>query len=122
MLNDWNHHKIPFFSTPPTIHPSLIPSTTADGEIRAGAEDVGQARIITEMGKAFSLPGFDFGQGNVDNGESMDVLEEADRGAFDSDDRMETEGPTEQGEVEMDDAEYAPTFHTWRSLVLITSL
>ena len=26
VLNDWNQQKIPFFSDPPAIHPSLIPS------------------------------------------------------------------------------------------------
>ena len=26
VLNDWNQQKIPFFSEPPAIHPSLIPS------------------------------------------------------------------------------------------------
>lgn len=27
VLTDWNQQKIPYFSTPPTIHPSMIPST-----------------------------------------------------------------------------------------------
>lgn len=26
VLQDWNHQKIPYFSEPPEVHPSLIPS------------------------------------------------------------------------------------------------
>lgn len=28
VLTDWNHQKIPYFSIPPTVHPSSIPSTS----------------------------------------------------------------------------------------------
>jgi nuclear GTP-binding protein len=80
VLSDWNHHKIPFFSVPPTIHPSLLPSLTAQGDVAPGAEAVGQARILQEMAPAFSLPGFDFG-----GSDGMDVIEAADEGAFNDD-------------------------------------
>lgn len=26
VLQDWNHQKIPYYSEPPTVHPSQIPS------------------------------------------------------------------------------------------------
>uniref|UniRef100_A0A8H7XRC6 CP-type G domain-containing protein n=1 Tax=Psilocybe cubensis TaxID=181762 RepID=A0A8H7XRC6_PSICU len=64
VLTDWNQQKIPYFSTPPTIHPSMIPSTVAatrtgeDGPVIApGAENVGQAQILTEFSKPFQLEG-----------------------------------------------------------------
>jgi len=64
ILSDWNQQKIPYFSTPPAIHPSLIPSTVAstrNGEdapvIAPGAENVGQAQILTELSKPFELEG-----------------------------------------------------------------
>ena len=77
VLSDWNHTKIPFFSIPPVIHPSSLPSLTAEGQIAPGAENVGQAQIVQQLAPAFSLPGFDFG-GN----DGMDVIEAADEGAF----------------------------------------
>ncbi len=55
VVTDWNHHKIPYFTIPATIHPSSLPAMTASGEVAPGAEDVGQARIVTELGKAFEL-------------------------------------------------------------------
>ncbi|KAI0081336.1 P-loop containing nucleoside triphosphate hydrolase protein [Panus rudis PR-1116 ss-1] len=62
VLNDWNHQKIPYYSTPPAIHPSMIPSIVAAGPsgeavIAPGAENVGQARIITEFSKPFEMEG-----------------------------------------------------------------
>ncbi|CAL1707341.1 unnamed protein product [Somion occarium] len=87
VLNDWNHQKIPFFSNPPTIHPSLIPSTvaTSSGEqiVAPGAENVGQARILTQFGKPFEVEGL-FGMadqgafgGDSAAGEAMAVEEES---------------------------------------------
>lgn len=69
VLNDWNHQKIPYFSTPPTIHPSSIP-TTQGGSAVPGAESVGQAQILQEFTPAFQIDGL-FGM--------------ADQGAFDPD-------------------------------------
>lgn len=57
---DWNHQKIPYYSIPPVVHPSLIPSTVAgtEAQIAPGAETVGQAQILTEFSKPFELQGF----------------------------------------------------------------
>lgn len=60
MLVDWNHQKIPYFSVPPTIHPSSIPSVVAGTGatvIAPGAETIGQAQILTELSKPFELAG-----------------------------------------------------------------
>ncbi len=60
VLTDWNHQKIPYYTVPPTVHPSLIPSTVkAGGELTVapGAENVGQAQIVSEYPKPFSLEG-----------------------------------------------------------------
>ncbi|KAJ7703264.1 P-loop containing nucleoside triphosphate hydrolase protein [Mycena rosella] len=60
ILTDWNHQKIPYFSEPPAIHPSLIPSTVGSGAtaiIAPGAEQVGQAQILNAFSEPFSLPG-----------------------------------------------------------------
>ncbi|CCM02738.1 uncharacterized protein FIBRA_04845 [Fibroporia radiculosa] len=60
ILTDWNHQKIPYHSEPPTVHPSLIPSTVLEsGErtVAAGAESVGQAQILNELSKPFTLEG-----------------------------------------------------------------
>ena len=59
ILTDWNHQKIPYFSRPPELHPSLVPSTVPGGgnEVAPGAETVGQAQILTEFSKPFALDG-----------------------------------------------------------------
>ena len=85
VLNDWNQQKIPYFSEPPAIHPSLIPSVgklhffkfysnkistltytvhsnvnsnvNATPIIAPGAENVGQAQILSEYSKPFHLEG-----------------------------------------------------------------
>lgn len=62
VLADWNQQKIPYHSEPPQIHPSLIPSVvqTSSGAqpvIAPGAEQVGQAQILTEFAKPFELAG-----------------------------------------------------------------
>jgi nuclear GTP-binding protein len=47
-------------STPPTTHISSIPSTIRSGGDRViapGAENVGQAQIVTELSKPFTLDG-----------------------------------------------------------------
>lgn len=76
VLMDWNHQKIPYFSVPPTIHPSSMPSATI------GAETVGQAQILNSFSKPFELAGL-FGT--------------ADAGAFGENTPMQ--------EVAMDDGE-----------------
>ncbi|KAF8876800.1 hypothetical protein CPB84DRAFT_382967 [Gymnopilus junonius] len=64
VLTDWNQQKIPYFSLPPSVHPSLIPSTVAStrsGEeapvVAPGAENVGQAQILSQFSKPFELEG-----------------------------------------------------------------
>lgn len=56
---DWNHQKIPYFSAPPAMHPSLIPSTVPGGshQIAPGAETVGQAQIVAALAQPFALDG-----------------------------------------------------------------
>ncbi|KAE9389012.1 hypothetical protein BT96DRAFT_960120 [Gymnopus androsaceus JB14] len=82
VLADWNHQKIPYFSVPPTIHPSSIPSTipaapgpSSEQIIAPGAENVGQAQILSTFSKPFELEGlfgaadagaFGSGGGDVD--------------------------------------------------------
>lgn len=72
VLTDWNHEKIPYMSVPPTTHVSSIPSTVRNGGdriIAPGAENVGQAKIVTELSKPFALQG---------------IFSDADQGAFDT--------------------------------------
>ncbi|KAF8519467.1 P-loop containing nucleoside triphosphate hydrolase protein [Hysterangium stoloniferum] len=50
VLQDWNANKIPYFSVPPTVHPSSLPSNVP------GAENVGEATIVQGgFGAAFDL-------------------------------------------------------------------
>lgn len=93
ILTDWNHQKIPYYSEPPVLHPSLIPSTISGSQaIAPGAETVGQAQIVTEFSKPFSLDGL-FGA--------------ADAGAFSGDTEMgdmETEVPQQAQDSMQDDS------------------
>ncbi|KAH9850486.1 P-loop containing nucleoside triphosphate hydrolase protein [Lenzites betulinus] len=90
ILSDWNHQKIPYFSAPPTVHPSLVPSTVPGGsnQIAPGAEAVGQAQIVTEFAQPFTLDGL-FGA--------------ADAGAFGADAEMADEPADEDAPEEMDE-------------------
>lgn len=81
VLMDWNHQKIPYFSVPPTIHPSSMPSATT------GAETVGQAQILNSFSKPFELAGL-FGT--------------ADAGAFNEDAPMQEEVAMDDGQVNND--------------------
>ncbi|KIM52524.1 hypothetical protein SCLCIDRAFT_32592 [Scleroderma citrinum Foug A] len=82
VLMDWNHQKIPYFSMPPTVHPSSIPSTvtTAGSDhISLGAENVRNAQIVSEFSKPFELAGLfgaaDLGTfGNEQKTEEMDLM------------------------------------------------
>ncbi|KAI1791556.1 hypothetical protein LXA43DRAFT_1010761, partial [Ganoderma leucocontextum] len=79
VLMDWNHQKIPYFSVPPSVHPSLVPSTvpgTGGAQVAPGAENVGQAQILTEL-SAPPTPGA-FGGG----GDGADAVMEDDADAF----------------------------------------
>lgn len=83
VLMDWNHQKIPYFSVPPTIHPSSMPSATT------GAETVGLAQILNSFSKPFELAGL-FGT--------------ADAGAFNENAPMQEEVAMDDGEVKDDTA------------------
>jgi len=78
-------------STPPTTHVSSIPSTVRSGGdriIAPGAENVGQAQIVTELSKPFTLDGlFGVADHNAFDGEMEDIE--------DSGMRMELEEPME---------------------------
>jgi len=80
-------------STPPTTHISSIPSTFRSGGdriIAPGAENVGQAQIVTELSKPFTLDGL-FG--------------DADHNAFDAEmGDTEDQGMTVEQEETMDGA------------------
>ncbi|KIY44465.1 P-loop containing nucleoside triphosphate hydrolase protein, partial [Fistulina hepatica ATCC 64428] len=80
VLTDWNHQKIPYFSVPPTVHPSSLPSLVsapgnAPPQIAPGAENVGSVQIVSQFSKPFTLNGL-FGS--------------ADAGAFGGDNSMDT--------------------------------
>ncbi|KAG5634932.1 hypothetical protein H0H81_000298 [Sphagnurus paluster] len=94
VLQDWNHQKIPYFSEPPAIHPSLIPSVVPSSlggsssnapVIAPGAENVGQAQILSSFSKPFELEGLfgaadagAFGGGTGDVAMDADVDEDGD--------------------------------------------
>ncbi|KAJ7901763.1 P-loop containing nucleoside triphosphate hydrolase protein [Mycena olivaceomarginata] len=71
ILTDWNHQKIPYFSEPPVIHPSSIPSTVGSGATAMIAPGAEQA--------PFSLPGlFDTADAGAFGGGAGDVAMDAD--------------------------------------------
>lgn len=95
VLTDWNHQKIPYFSTPPALHPSHIPSTIpnpygASGIpiIAPGAENVGHAQILNSFSKPFVLDGL-FGAADAGafggNGDVIMADEDGDGGPMDQD-------------------------------------
>ncbi|KAI0315678.1 P-loop containing nucleoside triphosphate hydrolase protein [Amylostereum chailletii] len=96
VLADWNHQKIPFFTVPPTIHPSLVPSTLpgASDQVAPGAEATGQAQILTELGKPFTLEGL-FGD--------ADAAMDQDGFVPDTEDSMQIEGDVEEGTMTIDE-------------------
>ncbi|TFK22857.1 hypothetical protein FA15DRAFT_671103 [Coprinopsis marcescibilis] len=91
ILTDWNQQKISYYSQPPEIHPSLIPSKVQSGSgdpaptIAPGAEQVGQANILNNFSKPFELDG---------------LFSAADAGAFSS-----------KGDVQMIPEEEDDVFH-----------
>ena len=101
VLNDWNAQKVPYWSEPPDMkeHPSNKPDTVSatmaakyglvgdkmEGEaevIVPGAEDVGQAKIVSGFAPAFDLGG---------------LFSQADAGAF--------EGEGASADCEMQDGD-----------------
>ncbi|KAG8726324.1 hypothetical protein FRC12_023497 [Ceratobasidium sp. 428] len=55
VLHDWNTGKIPYHSIPPAVHSSSQPSASTDPNHPTGAENVGEAKIVSQMGEAFDL-------------------------------------------------------------------
>lgn len=116
VLTDWNHQKIPYFSIPPAVHPSLIPSTISaapssgtTSNIAPGAENVGQAQILTTLSKPFELDGLftaaDAGAfgGGSGNG-TLDVEMNDEETFYDANDTFEME--VTDDEVQMQDASF----------------
>ncbi|VDB83100.1 unnamed protein product [Peniophora sp. CBMAI 1063] len=99
VLGDWNHQKIPFYSEPPTIHPSLVPSTIAgpvgaEPLIRPGAEHTGEAQILSSFSAPFALAGL-FGDADA----AMDAEANPDDAAMDADGGFvpdDEEGPADE--------------------------
>jgi len=82
VLHDWNGNKIPYFSVPPSVHPSSIPSTNP----APGAENVGEATIVSSWGEKFELAG---------------LFESADQSAW-AEDKMEEENELEKDGMDED--------------------
>ncbi|TDL23440.1 hypothetical protein BD410DRAFT_787277 [Rickenella mellea] len=110
VIQDWNSQKIPFFSVPPNVHPSSVPTTVSaessakyglGTNIAPGAEDVGQAQIVTQLGPAFDLGG---------------LFNQADAGAFGTIDAemMDGEQPADEP-VEMESDDLTPSIPRKRS-------
>ncbi|KAG8892930.1 hypothetical protein FRB99_002344, partial [Tulasnella sp. 403] len=72
IVHDWNIGKIPFYTVPPSVHPSMIPRESllppptqpaGDATMEEDAETASKAaafattRIVTEWGKPFNLEG-----------------------------------------------------------------
>ncbi|CAE7113779.1 unnamed protein product [Rhizoctonia solani] len=55
VLHDWNTGKIPYHSTPPSVHPSSQPTVIEGSSQITGAENVGEAKILSQFGEAFDL-------------------------------------------------------------------
>ncbi|KAL0947929.1 hypothetical protein HGRIS_010560 [Hohenbuehelia grisea] len=105
VLSDWNHQKIPYFSEPPSVHPSLIPSvvpnansssTDAPQVIAPGAENVGQAQILTSLSKPFTLEGLfgaaDAGAFGGEGGTDVNMADEDGDVFFDAEEGMDEDG------------------------------
>jgi len=96
VLVDWNHHKIPFFSAPPALHASHVPSTvrgSGPSFVAPGAETTGNAQILSALGAPFVLEGL-FGEADA---EAMDAAEDAGMDVV------------EGGDMQIDDEEEIPS-------------
>ncbi|KAF8063418.1 hypothetical protein FPV67DRAFT_1506451 [Lyophyllum atratum] len=121
VLQDWNHQKIPYFSNPPAIHPSLIPSIvptnpgSSDAPVIApGAENVGQAQILSTFSKPFELEGlFGAADAGAFGGSAGDVPMDADADVDEDGDvffdAIEGDAMDEDGFMKTDDPMATPT-------------
>ncbi|QRV86155.1 50S ribosome-binding GTPase [Ceratobasidium sp. AG-Ba] len=86
VLHDWNTGKIPYHSIPP-VHPSSRPSLPSDRNQLTGGENVGEAKIVSQMGEAFDLDA---------------LFRDADAAVLDSVDEEMEEARSDEGEMEED--------------------
>jgi nuclear GTP-binding protein len=67
-LRDWNTGKIPYFTIPPAVHASSMPSTSASGSTSVPrpavsgddvemSNEVGDAKILNNLSEAFTIDG-----------------------------------------------------------------
>lgn len=87
VLHDWNTGKIPYYSVPPAVHPSSLPSVSTDGGQLTGAENVGEAKIVSQFGEAFDLDA---------------LFRDADAAVLNGDDAEMDEGKPEDNDMEED--------------------
>ncbi|KAG9092559.1 hypothetical protein FRC07_011625 [Ceratobasidium sp. 392] len=88
VLHDWNTGKIPYYSVPPAVHPSSRPSAPTDANNPTGAENVGEAKIVSQLGEAFDIDA---------------LFRDADAAVLDGvDAEMEEARPDDDGEMEDD--------------------
>ncbi|KAG9083881.1 hypothetical protein FS749_005667 [Ceratobasidium sp. UAMH 11750] len=87
VLHDWNTGKIPYHSVPPAMHPSSRPSAPTDGNHPTGGENVGEAKIVSQLGEAFDLDA---------------LFRDADAAVLDGVDEEMEEARPDDGEMEED--------------------
>ncbi|KAG8743700.1 hypothetical protein FRC10_011573 [Ceratobasidium sp. 414] len=87
VLHDWNTGKIPYHSVPPAVHPSSRPSAPTDENHPTGGENVGEARIVSQLGEAFDLDA---------------LFRDADAAVLDGMDEEMEEARPDDGEMEED--------------------
>ncbi|KAG6842018.1 hypothetical protein C0991_003544 [Blastosporella zonata] len=120
VLQDWNHQKIPYYSEPPAIHPSLIPSvvptnhnSSAAPVIAPGAENVGQAQILNTFSKPFELAGLfgaaDAGAFGGTSEEAMDADVDEDGDMFFDAEEGDSAMMDEMSQMVTEDTEMTPT-------------
>jgi nuclear GTP-binding protein len=91
ILRDWNTGKIPYYTIPPAVHASSMPSTSTAAARIGGASDdvemateVGDAKILNNLSEAFTIDGlFDTLQDEAawSGEEDGEEMEEDDGGA-----------------------------------------
>ncbi|KAI0033609.1 P-loop containing nucleoside triphosphate hydrolase protein [Vararia minispora EC-137] len=91
VLGDWNHQKIPFYTQPPSVHPSQLPSTvTVDGttQVAPGAEATGSAQILGAYSAPFTLAGL-FGEADAAMATDQDAVGAEGESSFVPDEGMQ---------------------------------
>ena len=75
ILRDWNSGKIPFYTTPPAMHPSSAPAPRVSGDDEGARHVNGDARILSTLSEAFTLDGV-FDSTRVDDVWNEDQISE----------------------------------------------